>query len=256
MVKAGDFDVLGYLWEQMPKGPDDDHITYSIADLELLWQMGFVDTEQFSLEAWRAAFAPFKRAEGYFLLARPDFLALDRYRYKGELYAPFDATLINEGQYTDEGFQELVDQSIAPSCSLARAALHAHVLRWAATMRLPNNLLRVSKEIKITIGKLLEESPSPLRRMELLFAHLFEQRVRDLKSGKVAPTPATLEQFAHTQASTFSMLSTHEDAAKTAALKKIEKSRPADDRTHPPRDGGTPGTPLAKIRRSRRGMRG
>ncbi|MBI2342990.1 MAG: hypothetical protein HYV02_01425 [Deltaproteobacteria bacterium] len=247
-MKAADIDMCEYLWGHIPKAPDSEHITYLDVDIELLWQLGFVDTTQFAMEAWQNAFAPFRTTQGTYILSKPDFMTLDHYRYQGELYAPFEPRLINEGQYTDEGFQELVDASIAPSCGWNHRTLQQQIDTLKKEIRQPGGLLTVDRTAKARIQQWLEEHPSPLRRLELLFATMLATELALNPDG-----PATPQQLARAEASTFSMLSNTVGAEKQRALKALEKAKlPASVGPDRPEDRGPR---LKAIRRSRRGIR-
>ncbi|MBI4236899.1 MAG: hypothetical protein HY696_00600 [Deltaproteobacteria bacterium] len=249
-LRAGDFDILSYLWDQLPKSPDPDHVTYTAADIDTLWHMGFVDIGLCPLTTWRQAFATNRQPDGKFLLTREDFLSLDRYRYKGEIYAPFDADLINEGQYTDEGFQELVEQSLVPSCSLGRAELGGLVDGLKARIRQPNGLLRIEALAKREIARWLKKHPSPLRRLELLFSAMLEAQAEALGDVGTPPAAKSPEQIARVEASTFTMLSAHDPKDRQRALHDLTKAK---DAPSPPTPTGG-GTPLKQLRRSRRGV--
>ncbi|MBI4126107.1 MAG: hypothetical protein HY465_01300, partial [Deltaproteobacteria bacterium] len=161
-LELSQFDVMAYLWETLDKTPDGAHIQYTISDIDMLWHMGFVDTERVSIETWRTAFESHRQPNGMFLIGHEAFLDLDQYRYKGEIHIPFDAMLINEGRYTDTGLQELIDLSIAPSCSLSLQQVDAFFTSLKKDFRDPQGLIVVGKEAKQRIKKLLEDSPSPL----------------------------------------------------------------------------------------------
>lgn len=249
-LRAGDFDILSYLWEQLPKSPDPDHVTYTAADIDTLWHMGFVDVDQCPLATWRQAFATARQPDGNFRLTREDFLSLDRYRYKGEIYAPFDAELINAGQYTDEGFQELVEQSLVPSCSLSRGALAGLVDGLKAKVRQPNGLLRIEALAKREIARWLKEHPSPLRRLELLFSAMLEAQAAQLGDVGTPPAAKSPEQIARVEASTFTMLSANDPKDRKHALQGLTKAK----QTPPPPEPTGGGTPLKHLRRSRRGV--
>ncbi len=247
-MKAGDFDAAGYLWGTLTKSPDEDHITYTEADVEALWHLGFVDAERYSLETWINAWEPYHRPNQTYVVSESEFRSLDQFRYRGELYAPFDPRFINEGQYTDEGFQELVDASIAPSCAQDRATLQRLVEDLKSQVRLGNGLLEIGALAKQAIGKWIIENPSPLRRLELMFHATFQEQLAEMQ--RTGQMPATETQLVQTEASTFSMLRNTTEL-QAQGLKAVEKSKqaPAADSTAPS------GPRLKDIRRSRRGMK-
>lgn len=252
-MKAGDFDAASYLWETLPKKPDAEHITYTDADVEALWHLGYVDTELYPLDTWMNAWAPYQQSDHSYVLSEAEFTSLDRFRYKGELYAPFDPALINEGQYTDEGFQELIDASVAPSCAYPRAELHLKVEELKSQIRLGNGLLDVTLLAKRELATWLTECPSPLRRLELIMLATFNQQLAHLQQS--GQSPASPQQLAQVEASTFSMLSSQSIEAQALGLKAVQKAKTVP--AAPIADAAaTPAGPRLKdVRRSRRGVK-
>lgn len=250
-MQAGDFDVMGYLWESQDHTDDGEHVVYTDADVEMLWHLGFVDTVQVPMATWKAAFAPHHQPDGNYRLAHADFLALDRHRYKGEIYAPFDFRRINEGLYTDEGLQEMLDDSVAPSCSLAPGDLQARVNALKAQYREPNGLIRMGAPAKQEIGRWLEEHPSPLRRMEILFVAMLAAEAEDWLAGNSAQAAMTPQQIARVEASSFSLLPSTQSEASAKGLHTLTQANPSATPPTPPDKG----TPLGQLRRSRRGIK-
>ena len=108
---AGNINVMEFIWKTIDKA-HDGCVYYTLEFIDFLWDHGFVDTQKFSRQVWRSAFEPYKQANGSFKLNQAEFFTLDKYRYTGEIYCPFDAMQINEGKYTDEGFEQLSQDSI------------------------------------------------------------------------------------------------------------------------------------------------
>ena len=63
-LELSSFDVMEYLWDTLEKTPDGKHLRYNIYDVEMLWKMGFVDTEQYSMNEWKQVFEPYKQEDG------------------------------------------------------------------------------------------------------------------------------------------------------------------------------------------------
>lgn len=255
-MHASDIDILPNLWEKLPKHPDAEHITYTQDDIDLLWHMGFIDAGRYHLEEWRKIALAWQGKHGLYQLSRADFLGIDQYRYRGVLYAPLDPADINEGYYTDEGLQELIDQSIAPECGLQAVELLAAVDAVKQKIRGANGLLRVDRQVKHIVAGWLRESPSPLRRLELMLAASFAEQGIDIKSLTAdlpdSGLPASPAKVATLQSSTFALLSTSPMTERIQALRKLEKAHILPPPTEPPAGGGTP---LKTLSRSRRGVR-
>lgn len=245
---------MQFIWDSLQKEPDGDHVRYSIDFIDFLWDYGFVDTNAHPRKTWRAAFDLYRQPDGTYFLNRQEFVALEKYRYRGEIRIPFDALRINEGQYTDEGFQELVDASIAPSVALGTEELQRLVQDLKTEFRQPNGLVLIRRPAKLKMKQWIDERPSPLRRLEIVFDQMLQEQglvgkvEGQLEKREIAATP---EQTAKIQASTFVQGPASLAEAQSLRLKGIAKAR----------DHGTPGhasatTPLKKIGRSKKGLRG
>ncbi|OGQ48632.1 MAG: hypothetical protein A3H42_05715 [Deltaproteobacteria bacterium RIFCSPLOWO2_02_FULL_46_8] len=253
---ANHINVMEFIWQSVDKSADGC-IYYSIEFIDFLWDHGFVDTKKFSRQTWRTAFEPFKQPNGSFKLSHAEFLSLEKYRYAGEINIPFDAMRINEGKYTDEGFEQLAEDSLSPSCSLEAQAFQQFVDALKQEFRQPDGLILIKANAKQKIKKLLEDNPSPLRRLELMFDSMLRQKGEqaakqadeDLKSVSRTATP---EQIAALQTSTFTTGPTSLSEFKADELKKVTKAMPAKLE-----DLNIEGAePLTKMKRSRKGMRG
>lgn len=245
------FNVMEFLWEQLPKHPDPEHLTLSQADLDALWEGGFVNATVYDRAAWRAAFDAHRLPDGRYLLTEADFLAKDRYRYQGEIHVPFDALKINEGYYTDEGLQELIADSIAPSVRAPDNRFAEWIGTLKETTRESNGLLRIDMAAKRRIRDWINRYPSPLRRLELTFDAMIQQQLYNAALTGALPAATTPEQVAHVEASTFTMLPDHPIEAKSRALKALQQALPQASPSQPK----NPGTPLKRLTRSRKGAR-
>jgi len=238
---------------QMADKEEDGSLHYVPEFIDFLWENSFADTKQFSLETWRQAFDPFKQQDGTYRLNREEFLSLDKYRYTGEVKIPFDATRINEGKYTDEGFQKLVDLSIEPSCSLPPNELKTFLDNLKNEFRQADDLVLIRADAKQRIKKLLEEHPSPLRRLELSFDELIGSQETDKKAEELrqkTSTVATKEQLAAMQQSQFIEGAASAAEAQSKRLKQVAKAK--EKEAFPAGEGA----PLKTIKRSKKGLRG
>lgn len=240
------------IWLTSPK-EEDGSLHYPETLIYFLWENGFVDTAKFPKETWKAAFEPFKQPGGEYKITHDEFLTLDKFRYRGELHIPFDPLRINEGKYTDEGFEKLAQESIAPSCSLPPDLFKKFVDELKNEFRQEDDLLLIKTAAKQKIKKLLDENPSPLRKLEILFDNMLkakgaEKEIEQLQQ-QVAPT-ASPEQLAALQQSTFTSGATSYAEVQAQRLKEVAKSRPAQEIS--PAEG----EPLKKIKRSKKGLRG
>ena len=250
-----DYNGMELMWNQLPKNPDADHVTLTKKDLIDMWESGIVDTQKYDINAWSSAFDGHKRPDGTFLLNKEEFLAKEPYRYKGEIMIPFDAMMINEGKYTDEGLNELFEASIVPSCLLNKPALKKFLDDLKAEFREKSSkLIEIRQPAKLKIKNLLDQNPSPLRRLEIIFDFLIKEAKEKPVSGKAPPLlPGELsaEQIAKIQASSFTMYTASDTEEKWKLLGLIEKKK-----TKRSSGEGKTGIALKKVKRSRKGIRG
>jgi len=247
--------VMEYLWETLDKLEDEegDRIVYMPEDIEQLWWMGFVDTDRYSMEEWKRVFEPYRQHEGFYLLKHDEFLALDRYRYTGDIHIPFDAMLINEGKYTDEGLDELISASIAPSCFLPRGNLNEFFDRLKKDFRQADSLILIKKEAKERIRALLEQHPSPLRNLEILLDQMIESRGEKIGQILDGAEIDVVTAEAAKQVSSFSSTPTTRVESKAKEFEKLQKVKKKKESST---DDGKPKVELKRIRRSRKGYRG
>lgn len=261
MVLEMDTDnVMEYLWGQIEKTPDGKHIRYTLEDIDSLWWMGFVDTERYPLTAWRRVFEPYKREGGVYILNHASFLSLDQYRYKGEIRIPFDAMLINEGKYTDEGLQELFDLSIAPSTRKTPKELQQFIENLKKKHRQPDALIKIDRNAKVEIMELIDQFPSPLRNLEITFDRMLEAGVdQEMAEQLDADESARATSEAAKQVSQFSSTPTSRAEVQAKRLQDLQKAKEKPAAKPAPAkktEKKKEGVELKKIKRSRRGMRG
>lgn len=250
--ELGMLDVMDYLWEKMEKTPEGA-IKYTPEDVDMLWEMGFVDTQKYPLDMWRSVFDPFRQADGTYLMEKDAFLSLETYRYKGEIHVPFDAMKINEGLYTDEGLQDLIDASIAPSCSYTPEKLREFFHELKELFRTPDSLIKIVRDAKIKIRDLISNNPSPLRNLELLFDMMVsEGKGKELEEQVVGSETERVTARAALEASHFTAIPTSRSEAASRELTEIVKAR----KKSPAVKAEGEDVALKKIRRSRKGMRG
>jgi len=244
--------VMETIWNNLPKFPDNDHVTFDEAAVKEMWETGFVDETRYSLEEWMKAFEPHKTPEGNYILTKNDLFEKAIYRYKGEIKLPFEPLLINEGKYTDEGLEELINLSIAPSCSYSRERLREFFEDFKKRHRGGDGLIKMDMAAKREIADLIYQNPSPTRRREVLFDMIFGEQIEEIIKGTSPILTATPDQAAQVQISAFTQVPSEVEKA-SVGLKSIEKVK---ERGTAPAATNSPDTSLKKVRRSRKGIRG
>ena len=247
-------DVMEHLWGNLEKSPDGKHIRYSEFDVEQLWAMGFVDTQRVGLDEWKAVFDPMRQADGSYRISHAQFLDLDKYRYTGEIRIPFDAMLINEGKYTDEGLDELIDSSIAPSCVMPRHELYKWFDKFKKDFRESDELILIKEPAKQRIAELLGNYPSPLRNLEMILNYMLETQGDEVHEAVTRSEIDAVTTQAALQVSSFSSTPSSRVEEKAQGLRALQKTKKKKEAPAP--DDGKPKTELKKIRRSRKGVRG
>ena len=245
--------IMEAIWEMSLK-EEDGAVHYNEEFVDFLWEFGFVDTDKTSLQQWREVFVSFRQKDGFFKLDREAFLSLEPYRYNGPIKIPFDPMQINEGKYTDEGFDKLAENAIAPSNSLSKENYQKFIADLKNSFRQSDQLILIKSPAKQKIKKLLEEHPSPLRRLELLFRKLVEQQSLREKADHVASKVTRVASHAEQQKLQTSMFTTAPSFAEANRNKLKNLTKEKEPETKPdPIDGGQK---LKNIKRSRKGLRG
>lgn len=166
-------DPMDYIWSKLPKSRAADgeaYIEYTITDLPYLYHNGFVDTQAYSLDDWLIAFIPFKQDNGSYRLNKEQFLNLRHYRYAGMIRAPFDPLRIREGEWTEEDLWKLYHLSIKPSSTLSEEQYGTMIATAKKKGRFVEGKFRLDRSFKTRLKQLVEQNPSPLRRLELRVA--------------------------------------------------------------------------------------
>ncbi len=247
--------IMEFIWETVERPDNGDRMVYAKQDVEALWELGFVDTERFPKQDWFEALEPFLEQDGNFRFNKAEFLSLDSYRYQGDIKVPFNALEINEGKYSDEGIQVLVVLSVAPSISLSKAELGKKVDVLKQKYRQKDGLILIKMPAKQEIRSWIDDNPSPLHRLELLFADFLKQRgfLKEAKKEVQAHARvATPQEQARVQASAFSNLPSTVVEAKASEFKKMAKANAPTGSSE--EDDSKP--KLKKIKRNPKGMRG
>ena len=184
---------------------------------------------------------------------KDQFLSLDSYRYKGEIFIPFDPMDINEGKYTDEGLDELINASIRPSCGLSSNDLKNFFDELKKDFRQTDGLILIKKDAKRRINALLTEHPSPLRNMEVMVDQMVNMRGDEIEREVDQMDVEKSTSDAVRQTSSFMQGSTTTVEAKAKEFEKIQKTKKRKDTII---NDDKPKTELKRIRRSRKGFRG
>lgn len=216
------------IWESSQKG-SDDCLHYPLELLQFLYQNGFIDTSRHSDDEWVLACEPFKQPDGHYKFSKEEFLTLDPYRYSGEIKVPFDPMRINEGKYTDEGLQKLIDNAIKPSCGSAKKDLHTAMEEIKSKFRQSDQLILVKTDFKLAVQRLLEEHPSPLRRLEFLFDSIVKSpsAQKEIRQKQTAlRRTATPQQHARIQKSLFVQGARSVTEVQAQKLKEIHQLKP------------------------------
>ena len=242
-----DFDLMQYLWDVTEKSADEKFLEYAEQDIGDLWRIGFIDTEKISQLEWKKAVLPFKQASGTYKFSYADFMKLDQFRYKGELFVPFDPMKINEGFYSDQGIQELFDASIKPSITAPEHEYIDYIKNFKKKYRdTSNELVRIDHDAKNFIRILFDLYPSPLRNLELIFDKLIQQQKHGSAQNEIAYGIAK-------QVSAFRAQPSHQVEAEALALKDLVKSKTPQREKDSAKDAKT--VALKNVRRSPRGTR-
>ena len=247
------FNTMEFIWNSLDKIENGQKVRYAAEDAAYLWDYGFVDTGKCSKQDWFQVLVPFRQPDGSYVLSRDEFFTLDRHRYDGPIKIPFDPLKINEGKYTDEGFQELVDGAIAPSCGLSSADIKNKVEALKKEFRQSDGLILIAPPAKIKIKDWIDADPSPTRRREFMFEDflksegLFKQQEAVAQQSSLVATP---EQQAAVQASTFSQVPTSRTEENAVAFKAMAQAKPKVATKGPAT------TELKSVKRNKKGLRG
>ncbi|MBU4484067.1 hypothetical protein KKA47_01455 [bacterium] len=234
---------MEFIWTTLEKREDGLYVLLTADDLNYLWHVGFVDTEQCPINEWVDAFEDSKQPDGTYHVTKDEFLAKDKHRYQGIIHVPFDAMRINEGKYTNDGLNDLIEKSIKPSLDYPPDELHKFFEEFKEKYRDKDDLIVMDMTGKKEIGKLIEDNPSPLRCLEFIYDEMAyamavsqgEEEIQPVADGKQSAaveascfmsTPSTKteelgKQLKNLEASSKSKEENVVDESKTTDLKSI-----------------------------------
>ncbi|EKD51519.1 MAG: hypothetical protein ACD_62C00241G0008 [uncultured bacterium] len=212
---ATPYETMLYIWDKIPKNPDNHTITYSDADLIYLYHEGFVNTRKFSMKDWKKAFVPYLGKDQKYTLNRNQFLAIRKYRYNGPSDEMFDCSRIREGAWTDAQLTVFYRRSVRQASEMPEEMF------WKLINDLKKNgysdengNMIFDADIKKGLSYVVAQFPSPRTRLEYKVKTLREKGEEGLKA---------LEQK-----KTKSQFSVGTTAVETtlASLQKLQSSAP------------------------------
>ena len=238
------------VWESAPK-TNDNRIQYDLAAVKHLWGSGFVDTERISLKEWLKIMSQFKSDDDNYFLDHDQFISLDKYRYSGEVKIPFDPYKLNDGKYDENSIEQLFEHTILPNTILTEDELSEFKTNFKQKFASDDNLIIINKSAKDLLNDLLEVYPSPVRNLEVMMDNFFQSAEDYLESEGI-----DVKKIIHaSQQSMFTQSPTSSVEKKARALKDLMKTKPKQEEKSSKKDKDK-GVDLAKIKRSKRGMRG
>ena len=89
-------------------------------DLVYLYDIGFVDTDQFSPEQWIKSFEDSLQKDFSYLVTEEQWMAKRSYRYEGPTELPFNPLTMREGEWEPAELDAIVYQKILPSTTLKK----------------------------------------------------------------------------------------------------------------------------------------
>ena len=166
-------EVMERIWEKMKKSTDlppgfsGEYIQYIATDPQYLYEVGFVDTKNFSFEEWEKALEPYKQTDGTYLISKDQFIALGKYKFAGLVKKPLDAMQIKEGWYPLQEWHLFLVRSVIPSLSLPVENMLEAEKQLKDSGQIKKGKILVDKALKLRIKAMLDQFPSPMRQREL-----------------------------------------------------------------------------------------
>ena len=163
---------MKYIWDKVSKPSTEStrRIRYKDRkELEYLYQTGFVDTDQFSLDQWIAAFQDSLQPDGSYLLAEGQWMQKKKYRYAEPIDDPFDPLILREGLWEPTEFEKLLKEKILPSITVDEGTFRM-LLKKERAKHFVDGKFKMDLQFKLGLIHILELAPSPRRFREIQFA--------------------------------------------------------------------------------------
>ncbi len=173
------------VWRELPKEKllpahlSGEYIRYKSIDPNYLYQIGFVDTEAYSLAQWESAFQDCRQADGTYLISKEKFISLGKYKYSGPIKAPLDILRLREGWYDLETWINFCKKSLVPSTMLTLEQLQQSIKTAEQRGDVKDNRVLLTAERKRLLQSLVDQYPSPRRRREIRFQEALQQKVQE-----------------------------------------------------------------------------
>lgn len=176
------------IWESVSEPAPDGkrYLTFkNLGGLSFLYVTGFVDVKKYSFKDWSDAFLPSRKKDGSYLVTHEQWIEKKKFRYAGPIGTPFDPTTLEEKEYTETDFVQLLQDGVVPNTYMIdEKAIPQMVANLKAQGKIKGGRILIDKTIKKSIAQLIDNYPSPLRILELMASELI--KVKKGERGKAS----------------------------------------------------------------------
>lgn len=174
------------IWEKVSVQAPDGQRTIrwpTRADIDYLYDTGFVDTDRFRKEEWLDAFKDSRQKGGSYIITKDQWLAKRPFRFNGPTREPFDPLALREGEWEVEEFERILKERLFPSTTLSED-LFRKAIDKRGEKAIVNGKFLVSKTLKLALKQALIFHPSPQRFRELAVSGAREEMKKALDASQ------------------------------------------------------------------------
>jgi hypothetical protein len=145
-------------------------------DLAFLYLSGFVDITKNTFKDWIDAFASSKQKDGSYTVTHDQWLEKKKFRYEGPVGAPFDPNSVQEKEYTEEEFTQLLHTKIIPNTQFDASAAPRIMETVKKQNKFKDGKVILDKTLKKELVDVINTYPHPL--------HILRTMVQAIREGK------------------------------------------------------------------------
>jgi hypothetical protein len=174
------------IWEKVSE-PAPDGQRYirwpTRADIDYLYETGFVDTDRFRKEEWFDAFKDSRQKGGSYIITKGQWMAKRAFRFNGPTSEPFEPLALREGEWEVEEFERILKEKLFPSTTLSEDLFRKAIDKRGEKAIVGGKFL-VSKTLKFALKQALIFHPSPRRFRELAVSGAREEMKKALDASQ------------------------------------------------------------------------
>ncbi len=183
-------DLKTLVWNRLPPGEDPKTRMVDETCVRLFYRQGIVDNRRVTWENWQRAFKGFRMVEGNYVLDGKNFQKIGILFYGGTIKKPFSPHRLSDGSRPMNWLQDLYQKVLRHETSLKLEEWNQIIKEQFTETFVSRHKFQLNSQSKDLILKIIEERPSPLRRLEKWVFESEETEQSKISSAQPSPVSA------------------------------------------------------------------